>query len=268
MKISSCSWQLFFMAAVATAIGQTDTNNWYGPSVTNYSRLQYEVVTNYSRTPISIGSRPKEGCSQIGCLVYHCESIDSPTDYNETETVIKKTLLKYDTGNHKGEIVLDQEELSKKIREIRQKTFMQTNEWKKVEEIKWSVITTTNTATLYTTTLYFTNNILIPYVATNSSLLFATNTSSWNFVEKAKNLTKAEKDYYNSRADAMRVLPWGPSVDVVRQEVETIDSLRDIQNKMTAITNMMKYSTNGSISLTTSRWQSMTNQPDKQEEIY
>lgn len=156
---------MFFMVVV-TAMGQT--NKLDVPSATNIANtyLQYEVVTNYSRTPISIGSRPTGGCSQIGCLVYHCESIDSPTDYNETETVIKKTLLKYDTGNHKGEVVLDQEELSKRTREVRQKTFMQTNEWKKVEEIKWMSVT--NILYLTTNMIYFTSNMTYMAAITNS----------------------------------------------------------------------------------------------------
>jgi hypothetical protein len=253
---------MFFMVVV-TAMGQT--NKLDVPSATNIANtyLQQEVVTNYSRTPISIGSRPTGGCSQIGCLVCHCESIDSPTDYNETETVIKKTLLKYDTGNHKGEVVLDQEELSKRTREVRQKTFMQTNEWKKVEEIKWMSVT--NTLYLTTNMIYFTSNMTY----------FATNNTSWNFVLNARNLTKEERDYYNARADAMRVLPWGSSVEVIRQEVETIDSLRDIQNRMAAITNSTRSATNArptsqgaSIYLSTNSWQTMTNRPDKQEETY
>ena len=118
------------------AIG-TGTSEWprISPQVSNYCI----VVTNYTMTYKTVGNRPT-GCNQMGCLVYHYEPILSDTNYVETETVNKKTMLSYDVTNIKGETCIKDEVVSKRKREVNQVSTMKTNDWREMEAVSWENI--------------------------------------------------------------------------------------------------------------------------------
>ena len=124
----------FYTKAISTG----SVHEVKGPQVTNYSL----VVTNFTKEYKTIGSRATR-CNQIGCLVYHCEPIYSPTDYYEIETVIDKTMLKYDCNGIIGVSCIKEAVISKRKREVNRVVIesVKTNDWSEVKEPVWLSIT-------------------------------------------------------------------------------------------------------------------------------
>ena len=151
------------------AINGQMLTNVYAPR-TNYplkdnyiTCLQYDVViTNFTKSPITVGYLPDNSCDRIGCLVFHQKPIESTTDYYEHETVIKKSMLK---SEEFGEICLKETVISKRSRTVRQVSKMVTNDWADNNIIYHNLINATNSH-------YIINN---DYTITMANLINVTN---------------------------------------------------------------------------------------------